>query len=186
MKMYFKHMGNGNTAAVAELALKTAEERGIRHIVVASSSGDTAKLLRNDKGIGITMVSYAYGVGGDGKNQLSEEARAELEAMGIRVLTATHVLSGAERGISKVFGGISPVEVIAQSLRMLGQGAKVCVEVAVMALDAGCVPFGEPVVAVGGSSKGADTAVIITPAHAAKIFDTKINEIICKPSLYEK
>jgi hypothetical protein len=186
MNMYFKHMGNGNTAKVVELALRTAEERGIRHIVVASSSGETAKLLRNDKGIGITMVGYAYGFGGDGKNQLSDEAREELEKMGIRVLTASHVLSGAERGISKVFGGVSPVEVMAQSLRMLGQGAKVCVEVSVMALDAGLIPFGEPVIAVGGSSKGADTAVIITPAHAAKIFDTKINEIICKPSLYEK
>jgi len=185
MDMYFKHMGNENTGAAAELALSIAQERGIRNIVVASSSGATARLLENDKGIKVTMVSYAYGTGGDGKNQLSDEARAELEARGIRVLTTTHVLSGAERGISKVFGGINPVEVIAQSLRMLGQGTKVCVEVAVMALDAGCIPFGEPVIAVAGSSNGADTALIITPAHAAKIFDVKINEIICKPAYYK-
>lgn len=184
--MYFKHMGNENTGAAVELALRTAQERGIKNIVVASSSGATARLMENNMGIKVTMVAYAYGTRGDGKNHLSDEARTDLEARGIRVLTTTHVLSGAERGISKVFGGISPVEVMAQSLRMLGQGTKVCVEVAVMALDAGCIPFGEPVIAVAGSSNGADTAVIITPAHAAKIFDVKINEFICKPSLYQK
>jgi uncharacterized protein len=185
MNMYFKHMGNENTAETVELALRTAEEMGIRHIVVASSTGATARLLENDKGIKITMVSYAYGAGGDGKNQLSDDTRASLEGKGIKVLSTTHVLSGAERGISKVFGGINPVEIIAQSLRMMGQGTKVCVEVAVMALDAGCIPYGEPVIAVAGSSNGADTALIITPAHAAKIFDVKINEVICKPAYFK-
>lgn len=184
--MYFENIGRENTEKTAELALRTAQERGIKHIVVASNTGSNAKLLLNDKGISITMVSHAYGFAADGKNQLADETRAELEAEGIRVLTATHVLSGAERGISKVFGGISPVEVIAQSLRMLGQGTKVGVEISVMALDAGMIPFGEPVIAVAGSAGGADTAIIVTPAHAGKIFDFKINEIICKPALYQK
>jgi hypothetical protein len=184
--MYFDSIGRENTAQTVELALRMARERGIRHIVVASNTGDTAKLLLNDKGIGITMVSHACGFAKDGENELEEETRSELEAAGIRVLTASHVLSGAERGIRGVFGGISPVEVIAQSLRMLGQGTKVCVEIAVMALDSGCIPFGEPVVAVAGSARGADTALILTPAHAAKIFDVRINEIICKPSFYKK
>ncbi|MBP1744487.1 MAG: hypothetical protein H6Q58_1465 [Firmicutes bacterium] len=186
MDMYFDSIGRENTAKTVEIALRTARERGIRHIVVASNTGNTAKLLMNDKGIGITMVSHAYGFASDGENELAEETRTELEAAGIRVLTATHVLSGAERGIRRIFGGISPVEVIAQSLRMLGQGTKVCVEISVMALDSGCIPFGEPVVAVAGSSSGADTALIVTPAHAAKIFDVRINEVICKPSLYQK
>jgi uncharacterized protein len=185
MKMYFDSIGRNNTAKTAELALRTAIERGIRHIVVASKTGSTAKLLINDKGIEITMVTHAYGFAEDGVNELTDDTRAELEALGIRVLTTTHVLSGAERGISKVFGGINPVEVIAQSLRMLGQGTKVCVEVSVMALDAGYIPYGEPVIAVAGSSNGADTALIVTPAHAAKIFDVKINEIICKPACYK-
>ena len=64
---------------------------------------------------------------------------------------------------------------------MFSQGTKVAVEIAVMALDAGLIPFGEPVIAVGGSGRGADTAVVLTPAHAKAIFDTEILEIICKP-----
>jgi hypothetical protein len=65
---------------------------------------------------------------------------------------------------------------------MLGQGTKVCVEIGVMALDAGLIPYDEDVIAVGGSSEGADTAVILKPAHASAIFDTWISEILCKPA----
>jgi len=35
---------------------------------------------------------------------------------------------------------------------MLGQGVKVAVEVAGMALDAGLIPFGEEIIALGGHS----------------------------------
>lgn len=52
-----------------------------------------------------------------------------------------------------------------------------------MALDAGAIPHGENVIAVTGTDKGADTAATLTPAHAAKVFKTKIHEIICKPYL---
>ncbi|MGC7880013.1 pyruvate kinase alpha/beta domain-containing protein, partial [Desulforudis sp. 1190] len=36
-------------------------------------------------------------------------------------------------------------------------------------------------VAVAGSGTGADTAVVLSPAHSQHFFDTKIREIICKP-----
>ncbi len=182
--MYFENTGRENTNAVVEAALKTAVKKGIKNIVVASSKGSTAMLLQNNKGIKITMVSHAFGYPVAGKSELSEEIRNELEGMGIKVLTTSHVLSGSERGISKAFGGISPVEVIAASLRMFGQGTKVCAEIAIMALDAGLIPYGEPVIAIGGTGVGADTAIVITPSHASSVLETKIHEIICKPSLY--
>jgi len=56
----------------------------------------------------------------------------------------------------------------------------VAVEVAVMAADAGALAGGD-VVAVGGSSKGADAALVIAPAHAASFFDLRIREVVCKP-----
>lgn len=181
--MYFINKGKENTDKAVELALKTAAERNIKNIVVASTKGGTAKLLKNDSKINIVAVSHAYV---EGKNELSEENRKELEADGIKVLTTAHVLSGAERGISKAFGGVSPVEIIAQTLRMFGQGTKVCVEISVMALDAGLIPYNEPIIAIGGSGHGADTVMILTPSYASSIFDTKIHEIICKPSNYTK
>lgn len=182
--MYFNERGKANTEKTVELAIKAAKEKNIKNIVVASCSGDTVKLIKDNKDLNITCVTHAYGFQGSGQNEMSDNVREELKSMGIKVLTTTHVLSGAERGISTKFGGVNPVEIIAHALRMLGQGTKVCVEVAVMALDSGFIPYGEKVIAIGGTGVGADTAVVITPAHANNIFSTKIHEIICKPEKF--
>jgi hypothetical protein len=178
--MYFNEEGKVNTEKVVELAIKAAKERNIGHIVVASNTGATARHFLGC-GIDITCVTHVYGFGLPGTNEMNGNDKEELSAKGVKVLTTTHVLSGAERALSAKFGGINPVEIIANSLRMLGQGVKVCVEISVMALDAGLIPYGESVIAVGGTGRGADTAVIIKPAHAKDILSTRIQEIICKP-----
>ena len=180
--MYFKTSGAVNSSATVELAIKNAKECGIKHIVVASNTGDTARLLVGC-GLNVVCVTSAYGSREEGVNPMSEETRAELTQKGIKLVTASHVLSGVERGISTQVQGMYPAEMIAYTLRMLGQGTKVCVEIAIMALDAGQIPFGEKVIAIGGTGRGADTAAILTPAHANKVFKTKIHEIICKPEL---
>ena len=50
-----------------------------------------------------------------------------------------------------------------------------------MALDADVLPFGVPVVAIGGSHRGADTAVVVTPSYSATLLQTVVHEILCKP-----
>ena len=181
--MYFPKRGPANTAATVAAVLRAAEEHGIRHVVVASSSGETARAFLGMEGIRVTCVTHAYGTSEDGKNDMAEATRQELKNKGVTVVTASHVLSGVERGVSSRGGGMYPAEIMSYTLRMLGEGLKVCVEVAVMALDAGAIPHGENIIAVGGTGKGADTAVILSPAHAAKVFQTKIHKIICKPYL---
>jgi hypothetical protein len=75
-----------------------------------------------------------------------------------------------------------PVGIIAQVLRMFGQGMKVVVEIVAMAADAGVIPVDKDVIAIGGSHRGADTAVVISPANAHRLFDIVVKEIITKPS----
>ncbi len=180
--MYFAKKGPANTAETVRLAKEAAFGHGIGHIVVASNYGDTARLFADVAGrVNIVCVTHAFGYAGPGQCELTPGVRAELEGMGIRVLTTTHVLSGAERGLSRSCQGIGPVEVMARTLYMLGQGLKVCVEVGVMALDAGLVPHGEDIICVGGTARGADTAAILAPAHAASILGTRVRHIICKP-----
>jgi uncharacterized protein len=181
IKMYFNKSGKENTKETLELAVSVAKNRGINYIVVASNQGETASYLK-DCGLKVVVVTHANGFSKNGHQELSYEKRKELDNMGFIVYTSTHVLSGAERCLSKQFGGISPTEVIAYSLRMFGQGVKVGVEIAVMALDGGVIPYGEDIVAVAGTGRGADTAIILRPTHAADILHTKIKEIICKPS----
>lgn len=182
--MIFAQTGRDNTAEVAKAAVEAARAHKIGHIVVASNKGETVRALPVQEGIGVVCVTHAFGYPRPGEMEMPQAEREELERTGVRVLTTSHVLSGAERGLSKKYGGIHPVEVIADTLRMFGAGTKVCVEVAVMALDAGLLPYGEPVVAVGGTGRGADTALILTPAHASEILNVKIHEYICKPGLY--
>lgn len=181
----FEKKGIENTKTTLELALQEAIKREL-DIVVATTTGATAKTLvemaKDTSYSGkIVVVSHAYGFGKAGENTLSDNLRQELEAGGAIVVTATHVLSGAERGLSNHYQGVYPVQIIADTLRMLSQGVKVAVETSVMALDAGKITYGKPVLCIGGSGRGADTIVIVTPAHANHILETKINEIIAKP-----
>lgn len=180
--MYFANKGKENTKETIDLALKVAKETGITDIVVSSSTGYTMDYINNvDNNLNIICVSHSFGYPEAGKNDMSSEKRKELESRGIKVLTTTHVLSGAERCLSNKFGGISPVEIMAYTLRMFGQGTKVCVEISTMALDAGLIPYSKPIIAIGGSAHGVDTAIILTPSHASSILDTKIHQVICKP-----
>ena len=178
--MYFPEKGPKNTEETAALAIRAAKERNIGHIVVASNTGRTAMLLA-DSGMKVVCVTHVNGFKEKGRNEMPDEMRAQLEAKGVRLLTTSHVLSGVERAISGQSGGMYPAEIMANALRLFGQGTKVCVETSVMALDAGLIPYGEKIVAIGGTGAGADTAVVITPAHASEVLKTYVHEIVCKP-----
>ncbi|MHB8987063.1 MAG: pyruvate kinase alpha/beta domain-containing protein [Eubacteriales bacterium] len=180
--MYWETRGKNNTGATVSAALRRAGEAGIKHIVVASNTGNTAGMfLPLPKDLQLVCVTHQVGYHNPGEDEISPEARKELAEKGVKVLTTTHLMGGLDRACRNKFGGVYPAEIIASALRMFGQGVKVCVEVSVMALDAGLIPAGADIIAVGGTARGADTAVIIVPAHSQNFFDTKIKEIICKP-----
>lgn len=181
---YFDKTGDENTETTLKLAVETAGKLGIRHIVLATTSGETARILADSIGcrdIAVTAVTHAFGQKIPNANPLCPELRRHLMEKGFNICTAAHALSGAERSLSHTFSGVYPLEIIAHSLRMLGQGTKVCVEICAMAADAGLIPAGEPVVAVAGTGHGADTALILRPEVSCNILSTKIDKIICKP-----
>lgn len=163
-----------------QLALERARELDIEHVVVASNTGETARLLL-DQGVKVVCVTHHVGFAEPGYDEMPAEMREYLQRKGVAVLTTTHLLAGIGRAITKQFGGLDPAQVVAHALRMFGQGTKVCVEIAVMALDAGLIPYGREIIAIGGTGRGADTALVLTPAHSRQFFETRIHEIICKP-----
>ena len=166
-------------------ALEKKEELGIKRVVIASNTGATIEQALN-KFSNIVWVTHHFGYNKPNEFEYTPELRKKLERKGVKVLTTSHILSGAERGLSTMFKGYGPVEVMAQTLRMFGQGTKVALECSVMALDAGLIEENEMIIAIGGTGKGADSAIVITPAHASNILSTKIHEIICKPNFYKK
>ena len=178
--MLWEKKGLANTEATVKAALERARALNLQHIVVASSTGKTAEKFIN-QGLEVICVTHHVGYKGPGVDEMGREARERLQSQGIKVLTTTHLLAGVDRSLRFKFEGVYPPEIIASALRMLGQGVKVCVEIATMALDAGLIPHGQEVMVVGGSSRGADTSCVIVPAHANNFFDTRIKEIVCRP-----
>lgn len=181
--MLFEKEGRDNTEKTVELAVKAAKERGIKEIVVASYAGYTASFLEKYdlEGIHVTIVTTAYGYAGPGKNRFPEDLRRHYLDMGYSVCTAAHILTGVERSISSINKGAYPGEIIAATLKLVSRGTKVCVEIACMACDAGYIMPGEPIIAIGGSGGGADTAIVMRPANSHKLFDTRLDDFICKP-----
>ncbi|HBQ29191.1 MAG TPA: hypothetical protein DD719_07390 [Desulfotomaculum sp.] len=170
-----------------EVALKRAKELNLNYLVVASSIGRTAENFlnrQNRNNIEVVCVTYHAGFATPGQTTMLPEVKKKLEDGGIKVLTTTHLLAGVDRALKNKFNGIYPAEIIAYTLRILGQGVKVGAEIACMALDAGLVPYGEDIITIAGSGKGADTALVIRPAYSNYFFETKIKEIICKPRAF--
>ncbi len=183
---YFEAPGPQNTEKALECAVKRAKEGGIAHLVVASSSGETALRLgeraRQEGYQGkIVVCTYHAGFSGGDEVSLAPERRALLESMGMTVVQGSHALSGISRSFRQRFGGLSIPEVIAESFRRISEGFKVAVEVAIMAADAGAIPTTQDVIALGGSGKGADTALLLRPCHQNSFFDLKVREILCMP-----
>lgn len=182
--MYFEKPGRGNTDKTLELAYKRAEELGIQEVVVASSKGYTAhKALDVFKGFKVVVVTYHNGFKEPFKSVMPASVRLDLEKGGATVISATHALSGVERSLFNKYSGAYPVLIIADTLRLFGQGTKVAVEVAIMAADGGALS-GKDIVSVGGTGKGADAALILKPTNQSNLFDMRIREVVCKPSSF--
>jgi hypothetical protein len=179
---YWERPGKHNTDGTIELAFKRARKSGIKYGVVATCSGRTARrVLARTRGIKIIAVTHQSGFSGPGKMEMDKRTANYLKKRGVAVYTGTHFLGGFGRAIRLKFGGLEPEEIAANTLRIFGQGVKVCVEIAIMALDAGLVPYGKEVVAIGGTGEGADTAIICVPKHGKDFFSFEVREIICKP-----
>jgi hypothetical protein len=180
---YMQSTGEANTDTVLRLAKKRAEELGIRNIVVASTRGVTGvKASETLKSFSVTVVTHCAGFSEPGLQQLTEDNRKLIERNGARILTSTHAFANVERAIKDKFNTAYPTEIIAQTLRMFGQGMKVAVEIVAMAADAGMIPIDRDVISIAGTNKGADTAVVIRPANTNRIFDVAVREIIAKPT----
>jgi hypothetical protein len=182
----FGRPGQDNTARALEAAQLRADELGIRNIVVASTSGKTGLLAaRMFQGKNVVVVTHSTGFQRPDHQEFKPVLRRKIEAFGARVLTCQHAFGGVGRAVRKKLATYELEEIIAYTLRVFGEGAKVAIEVAVMAADAGLISTRELCLAVGGTSWGADTALVLRPSNAQTFFEMKVVEIVAKPGLEE-
>lgn len=179
---YFENPGKENTEELIQLIKERLKGSNIKYVAIASASGETALKLSKELD-DVTIVNTTHHAGFKEKNKLdiSDDMKAKLEDEGIITFVGSHALSGVGRGITNKFGGVTPVEIIAETVRMFSQGIKVCVEITIMLADAGLIPVDEEIIAIGGRAHGIDSAAIITPANMTNVFDMRIHEIIAMP-----
>jgi hypothetical protein len=181
--VYFTQSGPTNTSRTLQLAHSRAEALNIRQVLVASTSGATGvQAARTLQGLKVIVVSHSAGFRAPDTQSLTDENRAAIESAGARILTCQHAFGGVGRAVRRKLGTYELEEIVAFTLRTLCEGIKVAAEMCLMAADAGLVRTNEPVIAIAGTGRGADTAAILKPANAQDFFDLKFLEIICMPS----
>jgi hypothetical protein len=179
---YFEKPGPQNTRRTLEIAAARAEELGVRSVVVASSSGKTGALAASlFPGKNLVVVTHSTGFLKPDFQELKPSLRRKIESLGGKILTCQHAFGGVNRAVRKKLATYELDEIIAYTLRTFGEGAKVAIEISLMAADAGFISTREPCIAIGGSSWGSDTALLLKPAHAQTLFDLKVLEVLAKP-----
>ena len=187
--VYFeKPGGEENTTKTLALAKARADKLGIKTIVVASTVGDTAvKAMDIFQGYKVIVVTHVTGMRGPDTQEFTEANRKIVEKKGGIIVTAAHAFGAIHRSLGATGGPPIPTsaigDIIAMTLRTFGQGMKVACEIAAMAADAGVVRTDEELISIGGTGRGADTAVVLQPSNVHRFFNLHVKEIICKPRL---
>ena len=174
--VYFEKPGQENTSAVFDVVDRALSELDVHKVVLASTRGDTARFAMDRyKGQDVRLIviphQYGFGPGQRFPPELVERARQE----GHEVYFGTMLFHQ-----EKIFGQ-GPAQWVANFLRAFCQGVKVCVEILLMAGNAGLVDEEEQVVVVAGTGRGADTALVMTGATSGNLKAMHISRILCKP-----
>jgi len=182
MHLLFDKAGRDNTGKILELLEQAVGHYRVSQIVVASTWGDTglgvARLLKRKK-CRLVVVTHNAGFNEAGSMEMPPAVRSEIEALGGRVHTGTMPFRSIGTAIREKVG-YSQQDLVANTLRMFCQGIKVCVEIVLMASDAGLITA-DKALAVAGTGRGADTLALIKPASSNKLFDLKVMDILAKP-----
>lgn len=181
--VYFEATGPENTNDCMKIVSRLVNE-GHGYVVVASTTGETgvkfARVLRG-KDAKLVTVPLSTGFREPSLQVLTPENRAEIEKLGATVCIGTIPTHGLEAALAERYQGSYPTQIIAETLWRFGQGVKVGCEVVMMACDAGHIPEGKEVVAVGGTGTGADAVVVVKSAASKRFLDFKVLEIVAKP-----
>lgn len=174
---YFDSVKDDNTEETFRIVSGRLKNSGVTKVVLASTTGATAKKAMDYfKGTEVKLIVVPHQFGASSiTNRFPSELVNELRQAGHEVHFGTMLFH-----TEKLYGLDVP-NIIADFLRCISQGVKVCYETVLMASDAGLLAPGESVIAVAGTAKGSDTALVMQAASSRNLKDLKINEILCKP-----
>jgi len=184
--IYFDKAGEQNTDATLAVAKRAADQFGIKTIICASTWGTTALKLPkvfDPRQYTLVVVTHNYGFPAPNKVEMPDDVRQELCKQGVMVFTGTLAFSGVNSAISKGLNTYDYPGFFATITRKIfSDGTKVCMEIVMMAADAGLIPdWNKDVIAIAGTGKGADTAWVIKPTSSRGFLDLRLKILLCKP-----
>lgn len=113
--------------------------------------------------------------------------RVQLEQMGVTVIRGTIPFFGPSFSMRIHLGHISSLDIMAKTLELFSPGTLVGMECVLMAVDAGIIPEGIPVICCAGTERGLDTAWIVRSSASANIFHPergfRFIELLAKPGI---
>ncbi|TXT65844.1 MAG: hypothetical protein BAJALOKI1v1_360008 [Promethearchaeota archaeon] len=184
---YFEKSGPENLDKAMAIAKHFADELQVKDIILASTTGTTAKkaldLFDPDMYNVVVIAHSYYFVNSKVRQEFDEDLLKELQQKGLKIHLGTHSMSGIERGLRIKKEPWIFVDLVARLLRkQFSDGIKVCIEIASMAVDAGLIPdLDRDVICIGGSGRGADTVCLIKPAPTSEFDKLRVKAILCKP-----
>ncbi|NPE10056.1 MAG: hypothetical protein GNW80_17380 [Asgard group archaeon] len=152
--IYFEKYGTQNTDKIIEIVSERIKKGDLKTLVVASTSGETGVRFATafQKKIDLLVVS---------DKEMKNEHKKKIKELGGKALDKTHLALHVE-GMDKV----------RESYRTLGQGFKVAVEIVLIAADKNEIELFTDVISVGGTGRGADTAIIAKTTTSKEIFSS--------------
>lgn len=180
---YFEQSGPQNTRRCLEIAVQLADE-GCKTFVAASTSGATGAALADaleGRGCRLVVVGHSFGFKGPNQDEFLPEHSDRILAVGGSIFRGSILTHSIETGFSNAFGGSYPTQIVASTLRRLGQGVKVCCEIVMEACDAGLIEEDLEVAAIAGTGKGADTVALIRSKVSKRFLELIVLEILAKP-----
>jgi hypothetical protein len=178
-----------------ESALKIAKEAGARKVVcVTCPQGMAWETAGMDTGIFADIPelrAYRDQWKREGKErvpmEIAEKNKALLDAAGVQVIRGTIPFFGPSFSMRIHLGHISSLDIMAKTLELFSPGTLVGMECVLMAVDAGVIPEGVPVICCAGTERGLDTAWLVRSAASANIFHPergfRFMEMLAKPDI---
>ena len=172
--IYFPQGGPDCTRDTLRAARARAEEIKPEAVIVTSSTGKTAaEAAQVFSGSGIRLIAAPFQKHlWNRLTPLDPELAAECRSQGVEFLPDEPVVPMLDDDRPD----------IVNAWRMVSQGFKVALQVAAMCVDTGLLSAGAHVIALGGSSKGADTAIALNTHGTAEVLKSNVTEIIAMPS----
>jgi hypothetical protein len=175
--VYFEKRDSENTEATFQLVKARLDAGGINKLVMASTTGATAQKAMEffkDSGIKLVVVPHQF----DFQRKVNPFPAGVVKSLrdsGHEVHFGTMLFH-----THGLYESSAPV-LMANLLRCFSQGVKVCFEIVLMTTDAGLISSGERVIAIAGTVRGADTAMVMQAASSQHLNRLRVHEIICKP-----